>query len=176
MLFIASILADKYSIDSGDQELDIQTILSVTDEDIFMDLYKVMTNKNSLESINHRHDVILIAKEQIKEKRKMLVAKATDKKSLELRTHEFDMEFISALDMSKYDKKTIDKMYYYLFNNTGLNHPRHTEILERLASGEPIDDINEITDYLNQLEENANGFVSEQKPKKGFLARILKLK
>ena len=47
----------------------------------------------------------------------------TDKKSLELRTHEFDMEFISALDMSKYDKKTIDKMYYYLFNNTGLNHP-----------------------------------------------------
>lgn len=176
VLFIASILADKYSIDSGDQDLDIQTILSVTDEDIFMDLYKVMTNKNSLESINHRHDVILIAKEQIKEKRKMLVAKATDKKSLELRTHEFDMEFISALDMSKYDKKTIDKMYYYLFNNTGLNHPRHTEILERLAAGEPIEDINEITDYLNQLEENANGFVSEPKPKKGFLARILKLK
>ena len=86
----------------------------------------------------------------------MLLSKATDKKSLELRTHEFDMEFISALDMSKYDKKTIDKMYYYLFNNTGLNHPRHTEILERLAAGEPIDDINEITDYLDQLEENAN--------------------
>lgn len=176
VLFIASILADKYSIESGEQDLDIQTILSVTDEDIFMDLYKVMTNKNSLESINHRHDVTLIAKEQIKEKRKMLVAKATDKKSLELRTHEFDMEFISSLDMSKYDKKTIDKMYYYLFNNTGLNHPRHKEILERLAAGEPIEDISEVADYLNQLEENANGFVSEQKPKKGFLARILRLK
>ena len=176
VLFIASILADKYSIESGEQDLDIQTILSVTDEDIFMDLYKVMTNKNSLESINHRHDVTLIAKEQIKEKRKMLVAKATDKKSLELRTHEFDMEFISSLDMSKYDTKTIDKMYYYLFNNTGLNHPRHKEILERLAAGEPIEDISEVADYLNQLEENADGFVSEPKPKKGFLSRILRLK
>ena len=175
-MFIASILADKYSIESGEQDLDIQTILSITDEEIFMDLYKVMTNKNSLESINHRHDVTLIAKEQVKEKRKMLVAKATDKKSLELRTHEFDMEFISLLDMSKYDKKTIDKMYYYLFNNTGLNHPRHKEILERLAAGEPIEDISEVADYLNQLEENANGFVSEPKPKKGFLARILRLK
>ena len=141
-----------------------------------MDLYKVMTNKNSLESINHRHDVTLIAREQIKEKRKMLVAKATDKKSLELRTHEFDMEFISSLDMSKYDKKTIDKMYYYLFNNTGLNHPRHKEILERLANGTPIEELDEIAIYLSQIEENMDEYIQNQPKKQGFLARILRRK
>lgn len=176
VLFIASILADKYSIESGEQDLDIQTILSVTDEEIFMDLYKVMTNKNSLESINHRHDVTLIAKEQIKEKRKMLVAKATDKKSLELRTHEFDMEFISSLDMSKYDKKIIDKMYYYLFNITGMNHPKHKEILDKLYKGESIEEIDEVFEYLTQIVEESEGYISQPMQKKGLLSRILRRK
>jgi hypothetical protein len=151
-------------------------VQKVTDEEIFMDLYKVMTNKNSLESINHRHDVNLIAQEKNKQKRKMLLSKATDAKSLVLRTHSFDMDYISELNLESYDKQTIDKMYYYLFNNTGLTHPRHKEILERLRDKQPIEEIDEIFDYLNQLEADAAGYTDETKPKKGFLARLLKLK
>lgn len=176
VLFIASILADENSIVSGDQEEDIKTILSVTDDEIFMDLYKVMTNKNSLESINHRHDVYLIANEPNKQKRKMLYAKAIDKNSLMLRSHEEDMEFIASLDLDNYEHKVVDKMYYYLFNSTGLNHPRRMEILERLKNGESIDDINEITDYLNQLVAETECYQSEAPSKKGLLARILRRK
>lgn len=174
VLFIASILADENSILSGEQEEDIQTILSVTDEEIFIDLYKVMTNKNSLESKSHRYAVNLIAKETNKQKRKMLYAKAIDKNSLMLRSHEEDMEFISSLDIEKYEHKVIDKMYYYLFNNVGINHPRRREILERLKNGEPIDDINEITDYLEQLVEEVENYGTEVTSKRGFLSRLLK--
>ena len=141
-----------------------------------MDLYKVMTNKNSLESINHRHDVYLIANEPNKRKRKMLYAKAIDKNSLMLRSHEEDMEFIASLDLDNYEHKVVDKMYYYLFNNTGLNHPRRMEILERLKNGEPIDDINEITDYLDQLVSETECHQSEAPCKKGLFARILRRK
>ena len=176
VLFIASILADEYSIAIGEQELDIQTILSTTDEEIFIDLYKVMTNKNSLESKNHRRDVLLIANEKEKEKRKMLLSKAIDEKSLLLRTHEFDMEYISKLELHNYDKKTINKMYYYLFNNTGLNHPRHKEILEKLYNNESLEEIDEIYDYLTQLQEEASGYIEEPQTKKGFLSRILRRK
>ena len=133
-----------------------------------------MSSEESLNSEHHIEDVKLISEEEEKEKRKLYLAKATDKKSLQSPNHRYDMEYIKKLTIEDLDKKFMDKAHYYLFNNHGISDPLHIEKLERLYNGIPIDDLNEIDEYLSQIEENLEEYVQNQPKKKGILARILK--
>ena len=176
VLFFASLLSDKYLNKSGYLEKDLELISTITHEGIFMDLYELMTNEESLESIHHLEDVKLVSEEQNKQKRKLYMAAATDKNSLNSINHRFDMEYLSKLEIEDLDKKFMDNVHYYIFNNNGIRAPHHVEILEKLYNGTPIEEVDEIAEYISQIENNIDEYVRKQPEKKGFLSRILKRK
>ena len=176
VLFFASLLADKYLNKSGYLQKDLELLSTITHDGIFMDLYELMTNEESLESSHHLEDVKLVSEEENKQKRKLYMAAATDKNSLNSPNHRFDMEYLSKLDIEDLDKKFMDNVHYYIFNNNGIRAPRHVEILEKLYNGTPIEEVDEIAEYLSQIEDNIDEYVKTQPEKKGFLSRILRRK
>ena len=104
------------------------------------------------------------------------MAAATDKNSLNSINHRFDMEYLSKLEIEDLDKKFMDNVHYYIFNNNGIRAPHHVEILEKLYNGTPIEEVDEIAEYISQIENNIDEYVRKQPEKKGFLSRILKRK
>ena len=103
------------------------------------------------------------------------MAAATDKVSLKSPNHRFDMEFIRKINPEDLDKKFMNKVHYYLYNNHGITDPRHVEKLERLYNGIPIEeDLNEVECYISKIEENLEEYVQNQPKKKGLLSRILR--
>ena len=176
VLFFASLLADKNLINSGYQDYDLDLLLKIDNEEIFMDLYEIMSNEQSLNSEHHIEDVKLISTEEDSKKRKAYLSKATDKISLQNQHHRYDMEFIKRIDYSEIDERTLNKMYFYLYNNQGMTNPRHIEMLEKIYNGCSIDEINEVECYLSKIENNLEEYVQNQPKKKGIISRILKRK
>ena len=176
VLFFASLLADKNLMQSGYQEKDLELLFNINDEGIFLDLYLLMTDEISLKSTHHLEDVKLISEEETKKKRKLYLAAATDKVSLSSPNHRYDMEYIHRLEIEELDKKFMDTVHYYLYNNSGIKDPRHVEKLEKLYNGTPIEELDEIAIHLSQIEENIEEYIQNQPKKKGFLSRILRRK
>ena len=176
VLFFSSLLADKNLNKSGYLEQNLQTLSTITHDGIFMDLYELMSNKESLNSEHHLEDVKLISQEENKQKRKLYMALATDKDSLSSPNHRFDMEYINKLTLEDLDKKFMDTVHYYIVNSNGIRDPRHIEILEKLYNGTPIEEIDEIAIHLSNIEENIEEYIQKQPKKKGFLSRILRRK
>ena len=175
VLFFASLLADENLINSGYQEYDLDLLFKITDKEVFIDLYELMSNEESLNSEHHIEDVKLVSEEEVKQKRKLYMAAATDKVSLKSPNHRFDMEFIRKINPEDLDKKFMNKVHYYLYNNHGITDPRHVEKLERLYNGIPIEeDLNEVECYISKIEENLEEYVQNQPKKKGLLSRILR--
>ena len=103
-MYIENILVNKYNFNSKYQKFDIDLLLSVTDKDIFMDLFRLMTYDVSLFGEHHIEDAKLISVTSDKEIRRLLLQKATDKYSVASDNHRYDMDYITKLDLKESDK------------------------------------------------------------------------
>lgn len=177
VLFFSELLRNKSLLESGYQDQDLDLLLTVSDVELFMDLFKLMSNEYSCKFNSHLHDIEILLQTEDKEKRRALLLKATDKFSLSTPNHCYDMEYIAKLNREEVDKTTFNKMHYYLFNKNGMSKPNHVEILEKLFNGIPVDSIDEVDDHLSRIEENIEEYIaSNPSRKKGFLARLLRRK
>ena len=152
-MFIENILTDKYNFKSPYQKFDIDLLLSVTDKDIFMDLFRLMTYDVSLFGKHHMEDAKLISVTTDKEIRRLLLQKATNRYSVNSEHHRYDMEYITKLDLENINKEVWKKMKYYLFTGVGIGDAEHISMLEKLAKGIIVDKNIAILEYLNKLEE-----------------------
>lgn len=131
VLYIEELLANLSLNQSGYLNQDIEKILSIKEDDIFFDLYKIMSNMESVNSKYHLFDVNKVSQEKDNQKRKWLVLLATSKENIESPNHLKDMKFISSLDFSKIDKEKVEVMEYFFLNSTGINNPsRYTKLNE----------------------------------------------
>ena len=101
---------------------------------------------------HHKRDAVMISNTSTKNIRKLLLMLATNKYSLNSVNHEYDMEYITRLDLESIDKKIYDKIYYYLFLQQGINSPKHRENLEQLLQGVFVERDTSISSYLDSLE------------------------
>lgn len=159
VLFIENILTNEINISSGNQEFDLNLLLSVTDKNIFRDLFRLMIHDVSLRSKHHRDDALLISKTVNEKVRKLLLQKATNRYSVASENHRDDMQYILNLDLESMDEEISRKIRYYLFNETGINHPEHKIRLEKLYRGESLDDYDSLLEHLNHLEMYADDII-----------------
>ena len=117
-----------------------------------MDLYRLIISENSLGSIHHKKDAVLISQISIDNLRKLLLELATNKYNLNSDNHDYDMQYITKLDLDSIDKKIYDKIYYYLFRQKGINDPQRKEKLEKLLQGELVERSSSVSSYLDDLQ------------------------
>ena len=167
VLFVESLLSNQIFASSEYCDHDIDLLLSIEDENLFTDIYRVMSNETSLTGSHHISDLDIISKTKTNEKRKWLISKAIDDASINSDYHDYDMEYIKRLDLNSIDKETLKEIHYYLFIGKGINHPNHVEILEKLSKGETIQSEELVLKYLDYLEKNPDVMEKsvEEKPK-----------
>lgn len=173
MLF-ASLIADRDLSNSSYQEYDLNLLLSVTDKDIFRDLYKLMINEHSLTGPHHIKDANLIAKTTDEMKRKLLLSKATKECSINSDNHEYDMQYITKLDLNNMDEECYRKVCHYLFSSDGIEHTEHIDRLEKLYRGEKIEENDTVLEHLNNLEHNLDTNAESPVAKSRVLSKIKK--
>jgi len=129
-----------------------------------MDLYRLMLDEESLSSIHHKKDAVMISQTSIENIRKLLLKLATNKYSLNSDNHEYDMQYIAKLDLDSIDKKIYDEIDYYLFRKKGIDCPEHREKLEQLLQGVLVERGTSVSSYLDSLEsqlDNSNNNESQ---------------
>lgn len=179
--YFETLLSNKKLIASKYYEHDLQFVLTIDNQEIFMDIYRIVFDELFMSSPYHISDLEIISKANDKDIRNWLVAKARDEYSIENPNHQYDMQYISKLNFENISKERRDLMHYYLFNRTGINHPNHIEILEDIYKGESIKNYNIVSNYLDELEQqlnNSNDVINNStnidKPKDKVLSRIKK--
>ena len=113
-------------------KIDIRFLLKIANKEIFVDLFYLAQNKNSLESAYHEEDMLIISRIEESKKRKLLLKIATDQNNLLSVNHQYDMLFVSSLNLENFKEEELDKLYYYLFSSKGINHNEHISILENI--------------------------------------------
>lgn len=176
VLYIESILSNKTLFESGHQEFDIELLLKTSDKNTFMDLFKVMIDKDSLKSPTHREDLNIISKTTDEDIRKLLVRAAINQHNINSPNHQYDMQYISRLNLDEIDDNIFYKIKYFLYQEKGINHPNHQEILENSLKKEfdyqeqiMLKHLESIEHQLNN--ENNNDNKNEHK----ILSRIRKI-
>lgn len=175
VMYFESLLSNKDSIDSGYQDYDLEILLSISNKDMFMDLYQLMMDKNSLFGPYHIKDVQLISKTEDIKIRKLLLRKALDYDSIHSIYHDYDMNYIAKLDLDSIEDERYKMMEYYLFNRDGIVDKNHIDNLEKLYKGEIIDSKNAVVKYLDNLEEELNNEDKDKKIKGKVLSQIRKI-
>lgn len=177
VFFFESLISDKNVSLSKYFSFDLNLLLNVKNNNIFMDLYRLIKDsENPL--CYHMEDAKLISITTDDAKRKLLLYKALEKEINY--NHDYDMKYIAKLDLEHIDSDVYNKIYYYLFTPEGIHLKKHKECLEKLYKGELIskedllDDKNDLTiDYLNNIEINFNDVNLKSKVK--ILSRIKKI-
>jgi len=153
--YVALLMNPKF-INSPYKNFDLELLKNVSDKFIFMDLYRLMTNEESLDSIHHKKDAVMISQISAQNRRKMLLKLATNKYSLNSDNHDYDMEYIRKLDLGSFSKQIYKEIKYYLFIKKGIDDPKHKENLETLSQGIFVERTKDITNYLDDLENELN--------------------
>lgn len=152
VMHFVSLLMNQMFLNSQYKKFDLELLQSVSNKSIFMDLYRLMTDEDSLNGIHHKKDVVIISQAAIDGVRDLLVEKACDEYSLKSNDHEYDMQFISKLQLDNISKKTYYELYYYLFDIKGINDPQRKEKLEKLLQGILVERKTSVSSYLDSLE------------------------
>ena len=175
VLFIESLLSNKYLMESIYYEDDIKLLLNTSDVNVFSSLYKLMKNKNFLNNPYHLEDLSLIGNTTDRFTRNMLCRMASDEDSINSPHHSSDMNIVSKMKLKDSDID-INIVESYVLTEVGLNHPLHNERLESLARGEKVSNANndnyELLGYISKLENNPDIYI-EDKPKR--LSKIRKI-
>ena len=152
VMHFVSLLMNPDFISSQYKKFDLELLQSVSSKPIFMDLYRLMADEESLNSIHHKKDVVLISQTTIDGVRDLLLEKACNEYSLKSIDHEYDMEYISKLNLDSISEKIYFEMYYYLFNKKGINYPQRKEKLEKLLQGILVERSSSVSSYLDSLQ------------------------
>lgn len=175
VLFIESLLSNKYLMESIYYEDDIKLLLNTSDVNVFSSLYKLMKNKKFLNNPYHLEDLSLISNTTDRFTRNMLCRMASDEDSINSPHHSSDMNIVSNMKLKDSDID-INIVESYVLTEVGLNHPLHNERLESLARGEKVSNANndnyELLGYISKLENNPDIYI-EDKPKR--LSKIRKI-
>ena len=181
IMHYVSLLMNPKFIHSKYKKFDLELLQTVTDKSIFMDLYRLMLDEESLKGIHHKRDAVIISQATIDGVRDLLLEKACCEYSLQSSNHEFDMDYISKLKLDSISEKIYYEMYYYLFQNKGIDDPEHRQKLEKLLNGELVARQSSVASYFNdlenQIENNKSSILveSQSKTKDKPKLRILRL-
>lgn len=173
VMFIESILANKNLLKTKYQDYVLKLLLSTKDKDLFIDLFKLATDKNSLNGPYYIKDLELVRKTENKKTRNLLISKAINEYSIKSNNHEYDMNYISKLNWDNIDNEFYAEIYYYLFSPAGIDHKEHVKRLEKLYNGELIKSDDTILEYLNDIEKNVN--VEKKDSKVKILSKFKKI-
>ena len=110
------------------------------------------SDEESLNGVHHKKDAIIISQSIFDGVRDLLLQKACNEYSLKTSNHEYDMEFISKLDLDSISEKIYDELYYYLFKEKGMNDPQRKEKMEKLIQGIFVERSSSVSGYLDSLE------------------------
>ena len=132
VMYFSYLLSNKHLYITGRLDQDIKFLLKVTNKEIFIDLFELMQNEQSLISLYHEQDVLIISRTEESKKRKLLLRIATNQNNLSSINHQYDMLFVSSLNLEELSEEKLNKLYYYLFTSKGANHINHISILENL--------------------------------------------
>lgn len=151
VMYYVSLLMNLDFINSAYKKYDLELLKTVDDKSIFMDLYRLMGDKNSLSGVYHKNDALIISQTRLDDVRRLLLKKATDKFSLDSVNHSYDMKYISKLNLDYISEDIYNEMYYYLFEHKGINDLQHREKLEKLSQGKLVERC-DLSSYLNLLQ------------------------
>lgn len=152
VMYFVSLLMNPSFIHSPAKKFDIGLLQRISIKSIFMDLYMLMSDEQSLNSIYHKKDAIIISQTMAEAVRDLLLEKACNKYSLQSINHEYDMEFITKLNLDSIAEKIYFEMHYYLFKRKGIDDPKHIEKLEKLLQGIFVERSDSVSDYLDDLQ------------------------
>ena len=164
VMHYVSLLMNKEFIKSKYKKFDLELLEGVSDKAIFMDLYRLMLYEISLNSNHHKKDAILISQTTVRDIRYLLLKKAADKLNVNGENHDYDMEYISKLDLESINKEIYKEIEYYLFTKKGIDDPQHKEKLEKLSQGILVERSSNVSSYLDDLEiqlDNSNNNESQ---------------
>lgn len=157
VMHYVSLLMNPNFINSPYKKFDLELLETVSSKPIFMDLYRLMSDETSLSSSHHKKDAIIISQTESDGRRDLLLEKAVDEYSLKSNNHEYDMEYISGLNLDSIKEKIYFEMYYYLFDQKGIDDSHHKEKLEKLLQGILVERNTSISSYLESQMENREG-------------------
>ena len=124
---------------------------SITDFDIFMDLYKLIyKGLDMVDNLHHKSDVMLLIKTLDSKIRKWLIKRMKNENN---NNYDYDIEYITKLKLDSISDEIKEEMKYYLFEEKGINDPKHREKLESLLNGIMVERQESLLEYLNKLEE-----------------------
>lgn len=132
VLFIERLLSDSLLRKQNYQEKDIQTLLSLNNDELFFDLFEVMSNKNSIASIYHLMDISLIQNTSSYFTRRMLISMATNQENLNSKNHWFDMNYVASLDFDLLDSKMKDLLQYLFLTSEGIKDKKRMFKLKQI--------------------------------------------
>lgn len=155
MQFVFLLMNPKF-INSTYKKFDLELLESISDKFIFIDLYKLMSNESSLSNKYHKKDAVIISQITNDIIRGLLLKKGCDEYSLNSINHEYDMKFITKLNLDEINEDILDEIYYYLFEQKGIDDPQHKEKLEKLLKGELVKRNNDVSRYLDALQNQIN--------------------
>lgn len=157
ILYFVSLLMNPNFVNSQYKKFDLELLHNnfdkfISNKHIFLDLYRLMSNENSLESSHHKKDAVIISQTIVDNVRKLLLKSATNKDSLSSDNHDYDMQYITKLDLDALDEEIYDEICYYLFLQEGINDPQRKEKLEKLLQGELVERGSNVSRYLDALQ------------------------
>lgn len=177
VMYFVSLLMNPNFINSTYKDFDIELLQGISNKCIFMDLCRLMTDEISLNNKYHKKDAVIISQSAIDGVRDLLLEKACNEYSVNSINHEYDMEFISKLHLDSITEKIYFEMYYYLFEEKGIDDPKHKENLEKLLQGELVERSNSVSSHLGSLHnqiENSNSSIVSSKAKSRILSLFMK--
>lgn len=154
VMHYTALLMNPYFISNQYKDFDLKVLESITDFDIFMDLYTLIYKGLEIkDNPHHQSDVILLSKTVDSKIRKWLIERMTNKNN---NNYDYDIEYITKLKLDLISDKIKEEMKYYLFEEKGINDLKHREKLESLLNGIMVERQNSLLEYLNKLEEELN--------------------
>ena len=154
VMHYTALLMNPYFISNQYKDFDLKVLESITDFDIFMDLYTLIYKGLEIkDNPHHQSDVILLSKTVDSKIRKWLIERMTNENN---NNYDYDIEYITKLKLDLISDKIKEEMKYYLFEEKGINDLKHREKLESLLNGVMVERQNSLLEYLNKLEEELN--------------------
>lgn len=151
VMHYTALLMKPQFIKSKYKEFDLKVLESITDFDIFMDLYSLIYDGLEIkDNQHHQSDVMLLIKTLDSKIRKWFIKRMTSKNNT---NYDYDIEYITKLKLDSISDEIKEEMKYYLFEEKGINDPKHREKLESLLNGVMIERHESLLDYLNKFEE-----------------------
>ncbi len=104
--------------------------------ELFYQLYRLMKDERFLDSSYHEFDLNILSNPN-NDNVQMLILKAINPY---LNNHEYDMNYIKAIDAHSLSEEVNDQISYYLYDKEGVNDTNHIINLEKLKTGLLIDE------------------------------------